>query len=371
MMYIRLMEYHWQIKGWPSFVWSLETMEVEVLTFMDKVGQLQGQLDSLSDESRKDTVADLMITEAMRSSEIEGEMLHRPDVASSIRRRLGLDAAPLQASDPASIASAEMMCDAREQWAQPLTADMIFAWHRTLLDHDRRIVTGAWRTHPDPMQVVTGPIDAPTVCYEAPPSDWVPDEMTRYISWFNETANEIPHAPVRSAIAHLYFLSIHPFEDGNGRMGRALAEKAAAQALGRAVPFSLSQAIIENKEAYYDALMAGQRTLDATDWIAYFLQLGLKALEDAGQRIRFVLNATRFWDEQGEALNKRQQIVIRRMMRTGPEAFEGGMNTRKYITLTGTSKATATRDLQALVAKGIFSPLDGGGRSTRYELVFG
>jgi Fic family protein len=363
------MQYHWQMKGWPAFTGSLETVEENLLLFMDTVGQLQGQLGSLSDESRNDAVADLMITEAMRSSEIEGELLHRPDVASSIRRRLGLDAPPHRASDPASIASAEMMADAREQWEQPLTEKMIFDWHRTLLEHDRRITAGAWRMHPEPMQVVAGPIDKPTVCYEAPPSGQIPKEMSRYISWFNQAARDMHHPPVRSAIAHLYFLSIHPFEDGNGRIGRALAEKAASQALGRPVPFSLSQAIIENKRAYYDALMAGQRTLDLTEWVAYFLQLSLAAMEDAGRRIGFVLDATRFWDDHGASLNERQRMVIRRMMRDGPEGFEGGMNARKYIALTGTSKATATRDLQTLVTKGILRPIGGGGRSTRYALV--
>ncbi len=220
------------------------------------------------------------------------------------------------------------------------------------------------------MQVVSGRIDKPTVHFEAPPSDTVPGEMTRYIEWFNRTApggeTPITHAPVRSAIAHLYFESIHPFEDGNGRIGRAISEKALSQGLGRPVVLSLSRTIEAGRNAYYDALKASQGNNEITGWITWFVGIVLRAQLDAEAQILFVLKKSKFFQRFEGQLNGRQLKVLHRMFEAGPEGFQGGMNARKYVALTGASKATATRDLQHLAQIGALVPI-GGGRSTRYE----
>jgi Fic family protein len=217
------------------------------------------------------------------------------------------------------------------------------------------------------MQIVSGGIGQELVHFEAPPSKQVPAEMDGFINWFNTSQDEIKKPILRAAIAHLYFESIHPFEDGNGRIGRAIAEKALSQSIGRPVLFSLSKSIEGNKKTYYDALQRAQRSNEITDWINYFVKTVLDAQIDAEQEIEFTLKKTKFFDEHKDELNDRQQKVVRRMLEEGHQGFEGGMNARKYVSLTGASKATATRDLQDLVQKEIFKPI-GGGRSTRYEI---
>jgi Fic family protein len=191
--------------------------------------------------------------------------------------------------------------------------------------------------------------------------------MQRFLLWFNESQDSIKKPIMRAAIAHLYFESIHPFEDGNGRIGRAIAEKALSQNIGRPVLFSLSKSMEAKKKAYYDALQKAQRSNEITEWMHYFVNTVLEAQIDAEQEIEFTLKKAKFFSQYQDQLNDRQQKGIRRMLEEGPNGFEGGMNARKYVGITGTSKATATRDLQDLVQKEIFTPI-GGGRSTRYEL---
>jgi Fic family protein len=236
-----------------------------------------------------------------------------------------------------------------------------------------KIHAGAWRSHEDPMQVVSGTIGKEKIHFEAPPSSKVPSEMASFIEWFNDTApggkKEIKKAPVRSAISHLYFESIHPFEDGNGRIGRAIAEKALSQTLGRPVILSLSKAIELNKNAYYASLEKAQRSNEISPWIEYFVRMAHEAQTDAEIQISFTLNKTKFFDRFRDQLHERQLKVIRRMFDEGPPGFAGGMNAKKYIGITKTSKATATRDLQHLMEIGAFV-LSGkaGGRSTSYQL---
>ena len=229
------------------------------------------------------------------------------------------------------------------------------------------IQIGQWRSHEEPMQIVSGAIGREIVHFEAPPSNTVSSEMNKFIAWFNVSQNSIKKPIIRSAIAHLYFESIHPFEDGNGRIGRAIAEKALSQSIGRPVLFSLSKSIEGNKNDYYEALKAAQRSNEITDWINYFVKTVLDAQIDAEQEIEFTLKKTKFFDQHKDELNDRQQKVVRRMLEEGHQGFEGGMNARKYVSIASTSKATATRDLQDLVQKGIFKPI-GGGRSTRYDI---
>jgi len=266
-----------------------------------------------------------------------------------------------------------LMTDARKTFKEALTEEKLFAWHELLFSGNRKMEAGQWRTHAEPMQVISGALGKEKIHYEAPPSSKVPAEMKRFIQWFNDTApggtREIKKAPVRSAIAHLYFESIHPFEDGNGRIGRAIAEKALSQTLGRPVILSLSRTIEAKKNDYYNALEKAQRSNEISPWLEYFIRMALDAQTDAEAQIEFTLKKTRFFNRFKDRFNERQQTVIRRMLEEGPEGFEGGMNARKYIGITKTSKATTTRDLQQLLEMGAFIPAGkAGGRSTSYEV---
>ena len=363
--YIGLMKYNWQQTDWPEFKYdSLQVQDV-LFTFAEKTGHVSGVVKSLPETTQTEAIIDLMVSEAVKTSEIEGEYLNRSDVMSSIRHKLGLDADKELIADRRARGAADLMVDVRETYREPLREKKLFEWHMMLLSSHERMEVGAWRTHEEPMQIVSGPIGKWKVHFEAPPSKKVPAEMTRFISWFNK--DEIKNPVLRSAIAHLYFESIHPFEDGNGRIGRAISEKALSQGLGRPVLLSLSDAIEANKKTYYDALMKAQRSNEVTAWIVYFSNMALKAQSRAADSIDFILRKTKYFDHFKEQINERQMKVIRRMFDTGPQGFKGGMSVKKYIAITRTSKATATRDLQYLSGIGALEK-KGGGRSTRYEI---
>jgi Fic family protein len=232
---------------------------------------------------------------------------------------------------------------------------------------------GNWRTHKEPMLIISGAMSKEKVHYEAPPSSQVPREMKEFIKWFNDTGpggkNEIKKAPVRSAVAHLYFETIHPFEDGNGRIGRAISEKALSQTMGRPVILSLSRTLEAKKKIYYTSLEKAQQSNEITPWMEYFVKTILDAQIEAETQIDFTLKKTRFFDCFKDRINFRQLKVLKRMLEEGIQGFEGGMNARKYIGITKTSKATATRDMQQLLEIGAFV-LAGkaGGRSTSYKV---
>lgn len=239
---------------------------------------------------------------------------------------------------------------------------------------NRLVQVEGWRTHTEPMQVVSGPIGRQKVHYEAPPSGRVPAEMKTFIQWFNDTelggCREIGNPLVRSAVAHLYFETIHPFEDGNGRLGRALSEKSLSQGFGHPVLLSLSRSIESDRNAYYDALQAAQSSNEITAWIGYFIAIVLEAQTQAEEHIGFTLKKAKLFDRFASELNERQLRVLRRMLGEGPKGFQGGMSAKKYMSMTKASKATATRDLQDLASRGVFKAV-GGGRSTRYEIDLG
>lgn len=361
------MPYNWQQKDWPHFRYDLAEVEAWLLAFADHAGQIEGLLRGLPEESRWETVIDVMLAEAVKTSEIEGEYVSRPDVRSSLRNRLGLNTKPENVKDQAAAGVGELMVAVRETWDVKLDEKTLFAWHRMLMKGQKNVLVGAWRRHEEPMQVISGSFGRQKVHFEGPPSGRVPKEMREFVRWFNESRKTIPHAPVRAALAHLYFESIHPFEDGNGRIGRALSEKALSQGLRRPAVLSLSRTIEAGKRAYYIALETAQRSNEVTPWIHYFIRLALDSQIAVEKQIDFVLRQARLWDDYRGQLNARQERVLQRMFEAGPEGFEGGINARKYVSMTKASKATATRDLQELVELGVLTPL-GGGRSTRYEL---
>jgi Fic family protein len=367
------MAFNWQQAEWPNFEFDLSLLEDKLYLFTEKTGLVSGIIKTLPEDTRIEAIIEIMVAEAIKTSEIEGEFLNRKDVMSSIKRALGLISKDEKINDKRSIGIGELMIDVRETFKSPLTRELLFEWHRMLLPESKGILVGAWRDHVEPMQVISGPMGKEVVHFEAPPSAKVPLEMDRFIDWFNSTGPggkyEIKKAPVRSAIAHLYFESIHPFEDGNGRIGRMIAEKALSQGMGRPALLSLSKTIELKRSAYYDALKAGQSTLNITPWINYFVDVTLQAQLFAEEQIDFTLSKTKFFDKYNGKLNERQLKLVRKVFDEGPKGFEGGINTSKYVSITKSPKATATRDLQDLLTKGAIEHLGtGGGRSTKYRL---
>ena len=365
--------YNWQQNDWPQFQYSTENVEKELLQFAEKMGRVSGILEGISASARQEMIVDTLLAEAIKTSEIEGQYPDRKDVLSSIRKNLGLLTSPVYIKDKSASGLGELMMDVRNTFAETLTEEKLFNWHRLLLSGNTRIAAGVWRNHEDPMQVVSGAMGKEKVHFEAPPSALVPQEMKQFIGWFNATApgapQEMNKAPIRAAIAHLYFESIHPFEDGNGRIGRAIAEKALSQTTGRPVLLSLSRTIEADKNRYYSALEKAQRANEITDWINYFVHTTLAAQTEAEAQVEFTLKKAKFFDRYRDQLNERQQTVVRRMLEEGPTGFEGGMNARKYIGITKTSKATATRDMQQLLDIGAFVLAGKAGvRSISYQL---
>jgi Fic family protein len=362
------MAYNWQQEDWPDFTYQLADIEEFLFSIAEETGHIGGILKALPENVKTETLINIMVAEAMKTSAIEGEYLSRPDVMSSIKNNLGLNEKPEEVKDKRARGAGQLMVTARNSYTQPLTEEMLFDWHTILLGDSKRIKVGGWRTHDEPMQVVSGPVGKEKIHYEAPPSSKVPVEMKQFIKWFNDTAPagryEIKKAPVRSAIAHLYFESIHPFEDGNGRIGRAIAEKALSQTIGRPVMMSLSQTIEVDRKSYYDALGKAQRKNEITDWIKYFVHVIYQAQISARELIDFTLRKTKFIDYFKKILNERQMKAMLRMLES-PEGFEGGMTARKYGSITKTSKATATRDLQEMAEFGALLPA-GAGRSVHY-----
>jgi Fic family protein len=365
--------YNWQQKDWRDFKFSLLGVEDTLLLFAEKLGRVSGLLSGLKQGTRYDIMVDIILVEALKTSGIEGEYPNRQDVLSAIRKNLGLPTGIEYIKDKSAEGLGEMLIDVRKSFNEPLTEQKLFAWHRMLMRERNQITVGGWRSDEAPMQVISGAIGREKVHFEAPPSSEVPAEMELFIEWFNDTApggkDELKNAPVRAAIAHLYFETIHPFEDGNGRIGRAIAEMALSQTIGRPVLLSLSNTIEADKKSYYSSLETAQQSNEITAWIIYFVNIVLAAQAEAEQLVEFTLRKTIFFDQFREQLNDRQTKVIQRMFDEGMGGFKGGINARKYMGITKTSKATATRDLQYLLEIGAIELTgDAGGRSTGYQI---
>jgi Fic family protein len=365
------MMYNWQLKDWRKFQYD-ETMFTGIaLFFTEMAGQSLGYLSGLSRIEQADSIISLLVKEAIKTSSIEGELLSRVDLISSIRKNLGYPTPTYRIKDKRSEGIATLLVKARENFDDDLTETILFDWHELLMLGNSRINIGQYRHHSEPMQVVSGAYGKEEIHFEAPPSAQVPTEMKDFLDWFNMTHSDgktpIPNLLIRAAIAHLYFETIHPFEDGNGRIGRVIAEKALAQGLKRPILMSLSTAIEADKKAYYAALKQAQRTNNLTDWILYFTNTILKAQQEFMQTMDFLLKRTAFFDRHKTHLNDAQLKVINRMLEEGEDEFKGGMNARKYQAISQVSKATATRHLQDLVEKSILISVNGG-RSTNYQV---
>lgn len=363
--------YNWQFPSWPSFSYNIQGIQPLILTFAQETGEISGLLEGLSDELKAETVMQIMLTEAIKTSEIEGEFISRNDVISSIRNNLGWNKTPVSIKDKRASSVTALMLEVRKSYNQPLTIGMLQAWHRTLLAHQPNVNPGKWRKGTAPMQIVSGTHGREVLHFEAPPSADIGSEMEAFVHWFNTASfplkNEMSEGILKAAIAHLYFESIHPFEDGNGRIGRAIAELALSNSLGRPVMLSLSKIIEQHKTTYYEALKGAQRSMEISAWIQYFATVILEAQRDARSVVHFTLLKSKFFDSFKHDLNERQLKAINKMLEKGPDGFEGGMTAKKYVSITKTSKATATRDLQELQTLGVLVR-EGAGRSVKYQL---
>lgn len=370
------MKYIWQLTGWPNFTYDMEPLQETLYLYAKISGEVSGGFQQIAQEDQKEALLDIIVAEALKTSEIEGEYYDQEDVRSSLKNHLGISTKKKRIKDKRAENISRLMVCTRETFLQDLSEEALFGWHKILMaDHpDMNFKDiGKWRDGQEPMQIISGPDGQEKVHYQAPPSKIVAEEMSGFINWFNKTSpasNRVAlPGPIRAAIAHLYFECIHPFEDGNGRVGRAISEKALSQDLGRPVLLSLSSEIMKSKKAYYEHLSKFSRdSLDISGWISYFTNLIYSAQVSTRDLIEFVLYKARFWREWSDKLNPRQISVLQRMFGEGPDGFKGGISASKYMKLTGVSKATATRDLTDLLAKGCIVAGESKGRSTRYDL---
>jgi Fic family protein len=367
------MKWNWQNPDWPRFRFQGGALAGREAVFLKNSGLVVGTGRHLPEDERLQLIVELLSTEALKTSEIEGELLDRDSVQSSLRRQLGLQA-DSRRIEPAERGIAEMLTSVYRTFAEPLTDGALFAWHRGVMQGraDLRRV-GGYRTHPEPMLVISGPVHAPKVHFEAPPSATVPQEMRQFCAWFNMTApdGDMPlPALTRAGLAHLHFECIHPFEDGNGRIGRALAEKALAQSAGQPTLTALSLTLQRHRARYYRELENANNSLDVTPWLDWFADIVLEAQAHALAWVEFIVAKTKLLQQLKGQINARQEKVLLRVTREGPDGFQGGLSAGNYAAITGAPPATSRRDLADLVARGALVRT-GQLRGTRYWLPFG
>ena len=365
------MKWNWQHKDWPDFRWDQSELAQLESRHLHQSGMMIGCIRHFKADDRNRLVVELITDEAVKTSEIEGEFLDRDSVQSSILRNFGLLADPRRVR-PAERGIADMLTDLHTRFDQPLSHQMLFDWHSMLMSGRRDLQTvGQYRTHEEPMQVVSGRVDQPKIHFEAPPSRNIRREMDAFMAWWQRTAPDgsatLPSL-TRAGIAHLYFVCIHPFEDGNGRIGRALSEKSLAEHQGEPTLIALSQTIEEGRKTYYEKLEKHNKGIEITDWLVYFGQTILQAQKRSLDLVDFLIGKTRLFDRLRGQINLRQQKVLERMFREGLSGFKGGLSAENYIRITGTSRATATRDLAKLVELGALVRT-GELKSTRYWLT--
>ncbi len=367
------MIWNWEQPDWPHFTWDATRLERAERAFLLAAGSLQGTVKHLPETDRTQLSIESMSSEAVTTSAIEGETLSRESVQSSIRRRLGLaDAASPRRAKPSEDGIGELMIDLYQRFAEPLDHGTLFRWHRMLTAGRTDLAdVGRYRTHDDPMQIVSAGSTEPDVRFEAPPSARVPAEMDRFVAWFNSTAPDgsRPLPPLcRAGVSHVYFESVHPFEDGNGRIGRAIAEKAFAQSLGRPSLTAIAATILRYRSEYYRSLEAASRHNELTGWLMWFGGITLEAQQRALAEVEFLIDKARLLDAHRDGLNERQMAALLRMLREGPDGFKGGLSAGNYIAITKTSTPTATRDLAEMVRLGVLTRT-GERRHTRYHLA--
>ena len=370
------MDYIHRKPDWPAFRWSDQQLASALAAVRHRQGRLIGRMESLSFALRAEAVLQTLTEDVLKSSEIEGELLDKEQVRSSIARRLGMDIAGLVPADRNVEGVVEMMLDATQNFAAPLTGERLFDWHAAQFPTGRsgmtKIIVGAWRDDANgPMQVVSGPIGHERVRFEAPAATMLEPEMQAFLAWFeSHAANNRPTIdPVlKAGIAHLWFVTIHPFDDGNGRIARAIADLALARSEASAQRFySMSAQIRVERNAYYDALEATQKgDLDITAWLAWFLDCLDRAIDGAETVLASVIHKARFWEKHvALPFNDRQRNMLNRLL----NGFEGKLNTSKWAKITKCSPDTALRDIEDLIQRGVLIKAAAGGRSTHYALT--
>lgn len=365
-----MLRYIYQLPDWPNFHWSNGEVAGPLAAVRHRQGLLFGRMESLGLLQRDEAVLQTLSLDVVKSSEIEGELLDAAQVRSSVARKLGMDIAGLVPADRRVDGVVEMSLEAAANYALPLTAERLFKWHSLLFPSGAtgadRIRTGAWRDDSNgPMQVVSGPPGRERVHYEAPPADKVPSGMAAFLAWANRSGDIDP--VLRAAVAHLWFVTIHPFDDGNGRIARTIADWALARAENTPRRFySMSAQIRKERKLYYDLLESTQRGgLDITDWLRWFLTCLDRAVEGAELGLSDVFRKERFWKVySGIAFNGRQRLLLNRLL----DGFSGKLTSTKWAALAKCSQDTAQRDIQDLINKDVISKDPGGGRSTSYSL---
>jgi Fic family protein len=357
--------------AWPNFLWNETRLSPLLADVRHRQGRLLGKMEALGFRLRSEATLTTLTADVLKSSAIEGELLDAGQVRSSIARRLGLEEGGLVRSSRDVEGVVEMMLDATQKFTEPVTAERLFGWHACLFPTGRSgmqtITVGGWRTsQAGPMQVVSGPIGKERVHFEAPSADRLDQEMAGFLQWFGKSAGVDP--VIKAAIAHFWFVTIHPFEDGNGRIGRAIADMALARADGTPERFySMSAQIEAERKQYYDILEASQRGgMEITLWLEWFLECLRRAVDGAESNLASILRKARLWEQVNqEPLNERQRAAINRLL----DGFEGKLSSSKYAKLAKCSADTALRDIKVLLDRGILVQEEGGGRSTSYRLA--
>ena len=363
--------YLWQLPDWPTFHYDTAALTGPLAQAHRAQGQLMGRMSGLGLAQREQATLQVLTQEVIKTSEIEGERLSLPTVRSSIARRLGIDIGALAPTDRHLEGLVDMVLDATGHFDQTLTAERLFGWHAALFPTGfsgmARIRTGAWRDDATgPMQVVSGPPRRQKVHYQAPPAKTLAAQTKTFLRWFNaeKTTND---ALIKAGLAHLWLVTLHPFDDGNGRISRAVGDMALARAEGTDQRFySLSAQIQRERKQYYDRLEATQKgTMDVTAWLAWFLGCLLRAVQGADETLAAVLGKARFWQRWADVrMNERQTKLVNRLL----DGFEAKLTTAKWAAIAKCSTDTALRDISDLLAHGVLRKLEGGGRSTGYEL---
>ena len=369
-----------ELHDWPKFHWDSQSIAEPLAEVRHRQGRLIGHMEALGFNLRQEAMLRTLTADVLKSSEIEGERLDGEQVRSSLARRLGMNIGALKPADRDVEGIVEMMLDATRHYDQPLSDERLFSWHASLFPTGRsgmrRIGVGVWRDDSsNPMQVVSGPMGKERVHFEAPAAARLDGEMEAFLDWFNgkpATERVFMEEVLKAGLAHLWFVTIHPFDDGNGRIARAIADMALARSENSSQRFySMSAQIRQERGAYYDVLEATQKgTLDITPWMEWFLACLGRAIDGAQITLSAVLAKARFWEGVAgpagdSAINERQRLVLNRLL----DGFEGNLTTSKYAKLAKSSQDTALRDIVALVERGILVRNPAGGRSTSYVLA--
>lgn len=360
-----------QLKDWPNFTWNTEALLTRLGEVRHRQGRILGLMSSAGFKLQETAVLDTLTLDVTKSSEIEGERLNTEQVRSSIARRLGIELAGAVPADRIVEGVVEMMLDATQKYTDELTADRLFDWHAALFPTGRsgmhKITVADWRTpEAGPMQVVSGAMAKEKVHFEAPEAERLPAEMAAFLKWFNDEPTT--DAVLKAAIAHLWFVTIHPFDDGNGRITRAITDMQLARADGTSQRFySMSAQILREKTAYYNILEQTQKGgLDITTWLSWFLDCLFHAMDHTEGTLTIVTNRAKFWERNRDnLLNSRQQYMVSTLL----DDCYGTLTSTKWAKMTKSSPDTALRDIQDLIEKGILEKEPGGGRNTTYNLV--